>query len=318
MKGRVLIILLLVFVPLFCPKAYSSQVLNRIVAVVNDEVITLKDLRERAALISTVPESPEKDLDDSLAREALEDLIQEKLAERKAKELGIVVTDAEIDEALKRVSQANLIKSEELAGNLLKSNMSMDDYRSYIRKQLLREKLISHAITSKVVISEESIKKYYDNNKSQFQAPESVSISAIFIKIDQNDPQKDISQAIQLVKRIRSGEKFEDIANEYSVGPGRENGGDLGTFKLEELHPTVRQAVMGLQEGEVSEPFVFGNFIEIIKINGKKGGTERSFEEVKDLIREYLYQQELGKRFKEFVEELKANSYVKVLYERVK
>lgn len=312
MKGRNLLICFAIML-IIVPKVLYSEVLNKIVAIVEDEVITLKELRERASALAQLlgPSSAETDL--TITMEALEDLIEEKLAEKKSKELGIKITDAELDETIKRIRERNLMTEEELISNLRKSNMSWEDYRAHIKRQLLREKLINQAVTSKVIITEESVRNYYEKNKAEFQSPESVRISAIFIPLDQDNPKPKLELAQELVRRLRTGEKFEDIARQYSVGPGKDSGGDLGLFKVGELHPEVRKIVIAMKEGEVSNPFVAGNFVQILKVNQKVGGLERSFEEVKDLIREHLYQEELDKRFKKFVEELKSTSYVKVL-----
>ncbi len=292
----------------------ATEVINKIVAIVNEDVITLKDLNERIAFISKQNKDFNTDQPSIDPKEILSELIDEKLAESKAKELGIKVTEAELNEFVKRIMQQNFLTEEEFTEKLKQSNMTFEDFKSNIRKDLLREKLLSQEVRGKIIVSDESIRNYYENNKAKFQTPDSVRLSAIFLPLDPVEHQKTVESAFQILKRIRSGERFEELVKEYSVGPGKNASGSLGLFKISELHPELAKVIRNLKQGEVSEPLLLGNYVQILKVEERLGGVEAPFEEVKEVIREELYREELQRRFREFVEELKASSYVKVLY----
>jgi peptidyl-prolyl cis-trans isomerase SurA len=293
-----------------------AELLNRIVAIVEDDVITLKDLDEKARLFFAMnPSLVEKDFNRSdLMKDILNQLIEEKLAEKKARELGIKVTDSEVKEAIERVKKINGLSDEELNRQLLQAKMTFEDYKNQIKSQLEKEKLLSQEIKGKVVVSEDSILSYYQMHKSRFQEPSAVRISSIFMPIEGGSVERTLEVARDLRRRIRAGDSFETLAKEFSWGPGKDVGGDLGYFEVAQLHPEIRRIVADLSVGDVSEPFVLGNYVQILKVTEKSGGRERSFEEVKEIIRELLYEQELEKRFKAFVEDLRSSSYVKVMY----
>jgi peptidyl-prolyl cis-trans isomerase SurA len=297
-------------------QVYCAEIVNRIVAIVDDEIITLNDINRRLRMLTlTDPELKEEVNDiEQIKKEILQELIEEKLAEKKAKEIGIKISENEVQEAIQRIKMKNNLSDEELNKTIAESDMTFDEYKKHIIRQLEREKLISQEIRGKIVISDESIKNFYEMHKAKFQAPTSVRISSIFLPVKGSDIEKTVQLAKELKNKLKAGETFESLVLKYSEGPGKEAGGDLGYFEITQLHPELRKLVSQLPEGEVSDPFLLGNYVQLMKVTERKGGKERNFEEVKETIRDALYHQELQKRFKDFVEELKGSYYVRVMY----
>mgnify|MGYP001129150504 CR=1 FL=1 len=316
MAIRILIVLFSLLGIMNLSHVYSAEILNRIVAIVEDEIITLSDINKRLRmLVVTDPElKDESNNVEQIRREILQELIHEKLAEKKARELGIRISESEVQEAIQRVKIKNNLTDEDLKKTIAESDMTFEDYKRHIIKQLEREKLISQEIRGKIVISDESVRNYYELHKSHFQEPNSIRLSSIFLPVKGSDIEKTVQLAKELKNKIKAGETFENLVIKYSEGPGREAGGDLGYFEISQLHPELRKLVSQLDVGEVSDPFLLGNYVQLIKVTEKRGGKEKNFEEIKEVIRDALYHEELQKRFRDFVEELKGSYYVRVMY----
>ena len=116
-----------------------------------------------------------------------------------------------------------------------------------------------------------------------------------------------------ILARLKKGESFSDLAREFSNGPGAEEGGDLGNITLTDVDPKILEVINSLKDGEVSSLIDMGNRFQIIKLIKKTETEWDSLESVKDKIADSLYQNEWEKRYKEYMEELKASSYIKII-----
>ena len=110
------------------------------------------------------------------------------------------------------------------------------------------------------------------------------------------------------------GENFAKIAKEVSQGPGAEEGGDLGFFKVSNLDPELTKVVKDMSPGDVSRPIIRPSGIQIIQLVGREGGRVRPFEEVKDAIYEILYREEINKRYSSWIKELRESAYLKIIF----
>ncbi|MBW1733546.1 MAG: peptidylprolyl isomerase [Deltaproteobacteria bacterium] len=300
----------------------SAEVLNRVVAIVNDQVITLyelhttmqmttglsyKDLRERSE--ETYLETRKKILDD---------LIDQKIGLEKIKELKIKVSEEEIDRAIEKVKEDNQLTQEDLVKELKRQGITYESYRETVREELERVQLINLEVKSKILLREEDIEEYYNTHRDEFTSEGRVRLALIFLK--QQDPadKKEArvlhNKAREILSMIRNGEDFADLARKFSNGPGAAEGGDLGVFKMSELNPEMSETIKGLSAGQVSEPIIMPYGVKIIKVVEKEGGGEKSFEQVKNAIRAILYRKELDKKYSAWIKELRKKSYIKIVF----
>lgn len=299
----------------------AGGIQNRIVAIVNSDVVTLFELNERIRLMTRKDPAALKRQDQKkfmqIRQQVLDLLIEEKLAKEKVKELGISVDGKEVDAAIERIKKNNSITQDDLVTALKKDGMTFEEYRGTIRGQIERMRLINSEVQSKILIRDEAIRVYYESNKAEFVVDEEVHLASIFIVGPVEIPGQKRAlhlRAVSIVERIKTGEDFAQLAREHSKGPGADEGGDLGRFKTSQLNETLRGALAGMSAGDVSDPISIPTGYQIIKIIDKKEGKTRSAEEVRDAIFEILYREEMEKRYIAWMKELRDRSYVKIIF----
>jgi peptidyl-prolyl cis-trans isomerase SurA len=241
-----------------------AQVMDRIVAVVGDEIILLSELETRLQLASMQLQiDPEDDQTMNRLREALlQDLVDEKLVLVQARRDSIQVTADEIDNAL--TAQISQIKSqlgseeafqEQLAAEGLTLQGLRKRFRPQIRNQLLREKLIRQKLSNTTVSSKEVMDFYETYRDSLPVQGESIRLRHIMMTVAPSEEEKQAAfeQAKEVLAKARAGESFESLARTYSQCPSAESGGDLGFFSRGEMVPEFERAAFALNPGEISD-----------------------------------------------------------------
>ncbi|UCF82834.1 MAG: peptidyl-prolyl cis-trans isomerase [Desulfobacteraceae bacterium] len=300
----------------------SAEIFNRVVAQVNNEVVTLYELNMKIKELTGFDPGDLRMKDEKrfleIRRKIIDFLVDEKITNEKIQELGIQVTPNEIDAAIERIKQSNHLTHEDLLASLTKQQMSYESYRERIKRDLERTRLINFEVKSKIIIREEEIKEYYSKNKDKFSTPENVHLAAIFLK--QKDPSNQeetlalYRKAEEIVARLKRGENFTDMARKLSQGPGAEEGGDLGLFKTSQLDPDLIKVVKNMSSGDISRPIMRPAGIQIVKLVEKQDGGVEPFETVRDAIFGILYQEEINKRYFSWIKELRKKAYTKIIF----
>ncbi len=300
----------------------SGEIQNRVVAIVNDEVVTLYELNTKIKEFTGISPSELKKKSEETyletRRKILDDLIDQKIALEKVKELEITVTSQEVDQAIERVKEDNQLTQEGLIAQLKGRGISYEAYRESIKGELERIRLINYEVKSKIILREEDIEKYYHQHKDEFTSEGKVHLALIFLK--QNDPaDKNEARAIyqkaqEILSMIKSGDDFSRLAKRFSKGPGASDGGDLGVFKMTELNPQMTEIIKDLSSGDVSAPIIRPDGITIIKVKEKDAGGVKSFEQVRNAIETILYRQKLDKKYSVWIKELRKKAYTKIIF----
>jgi len=324
MKGRLIppLFFLFMIIGSLPALAVSAEICNRIVAIVNDDVITLYELNKRMEDVlghePAVVKAQDNERFLQMRRQVLDHLIDEKIAREKIRELEITVKEKEVDAAIERIKQDNSMTHEDLLARLKKEGVSYERYWEKVKGELERIYLIDREVKSKIVISEDEVAQYYREHRDEFEGEGRVHIAAIFLKkkvsSDQEEAQSLLHKAEEIVRRARNGEDFSKLAKEFSEGPGAQEGGDLGFFKTSDLDPKLQKIIMGLPDGQVSDPIPLSFGIEIVKVLEKQGGTVRPFEDSKDAIYRLLYREEINKRYEAWIKELRSTAYTKIIF----
>jgi len=300
----------------------SGEIQNRVVAIVNDEVVTLYELNTRMRELTGLSPAELKNKSEGMflntRRKILNELIDRKIALEKIKELEIRVTTKEVDQAIERVKEDNELTQEGLIRELKEQGSNYESYREAIKIELERMRLINYEVKSKIMIREEEVKEYYHQHKDEFSSEGKVRLALIFLK--QNDP-ADKNEALALNQKaqeiltlIKSGEDFSKLAKKFSKGPGANEGGDLGIFKISELNPEMAEIIKDLSAGDVSAPIIRPYGIRIIKVEEKTGGGLKSFEQVRNAITTALYRKKLDKKYSAWIKELRKKAYTKIIF----
>ncbi|MBT8353224.1 MAG: SurA N-terminal domain-containing protein, partial [Desulfofustis sp.] len=298
----------------------NGEVVDRVVAEVNNEVITLSEIEEegkgqfKQIALEVAPENRFNAIE-QLRKDILRSMIDQKLIRQEAAEQGIIVTSEEIDGMVEQTLLANNISKEQLLAELEANGIDEDSFRSNLESQIYQTKLLNRDVRSRIVITEEAILDFYDTSYTK-HIPEGgyyllqIGISWGETQGENFDPaeleERKLS-ALQRAERVhklaQSGSDFKELARKFSDLPSAAEGGDIGVFEEEEMASYMREAVISLSPGQVSaiiETPVGYQFFKLL--SSKQGGivTIAPYSEVKEEIREKLYDQELRKEFKEW------------------
>ena len=317
---RILLFLAMVALPGFHHAA--GETLNRVVAIVNDDLVTLHELNKKIqALTGLTPVELRGQNEENyykIRSQILELLIDEKITRGKIQEMGIEVDQKEIDNAIEKMKSDNKWTQEDLVSRLQSDGLSLEKYRENMKGELERIRLVNLEVRSRILIRKEIMTQYYEENKDRFSDEMKVHLASIFLLLKNPDDEKESLEIEKkggtILARLKAGEDFKDLARKFSQGPGAEDGGYLGVFKLDELNPGLKKILEVIPEGGFSDLIIMPKGIQIIMMVKKDGGKAKSFEDVEDAIYGILYQEEIDKRYKAWIKELRERSYTKIIF----
>ena len=289
----------------------AAEVLDRIVASVDGEPITLYELREYQAKQSKVIPNASEATED----EVLQALITEKLVGREIQARGIRVRDEDIDRYIDRIKQQNHLDDEALKKALAQQGMDYDKYREQIRKEIEKVQLLNREIRGKVNVSPEDVHRYYEAHKKDYEQPGGVKLRQITLRLSADAPEEIVKAVTDRLSAIRTrvvkGEDFAKVAKEVSEDPLAPEGGDLGEVQPEKLVPELETAVAKLKDDEVTEPIRTSMGLSIVKLEKRIPVGYRPEEEVAADIKDKLYNEALDERYKRWLlEDIQKNHYV--------
>ena len=297
----------------------NEQLLNRIVAVVNDDIILLDEVNEAATPLlaripSTLPTAEIQTRRKQLRRQVLDSLIADKLLEQQVKILHLESSEKEIDEVIADTRKRNHMDANQFRTALAAQGISMDEYREGMRKQLLKMKIINLKVRSRVKVSEQDIKGRYQQQRSQAAEDLRYHVRHIVFLVPKNgDAATDKAakeKAEQALVKLKAGADFAKLAQEISEGPSAKQGGDLGFFKPGDMVPAFENAATALKVGAISEPVRTPFGWHIIKLVEKKQAELGAMKDIKKNLRNTMYQEEIEKAFLRYIEELKSEAYI--------
>jgi len=314
----------IVFILLFCglllsPLRSSAEIVERSVAVVNDEVIFLSELEEygKPYFEEVRKKSPPGETQEKLSqarRDVLDQLVENKLLDQEIKKRKVEVTDKDIDAAVEDILRQNRITLNELKMALAKEGMTLSAYRERLRDNIGRMRLIAREIKSKIVIHDEDIRRVYRERIQEYMIPLEVQLQQIFFAVPRNAASDRVAaveeEAGEVLKQARAGGDFSELAKKYSQSPEGKGGGVLGYFKTKELMPELEEASFSLKPGEISPLVRTSEGFHILRVMERKGGEPKSYAEVQGKIREEMMQAESDKKFQEWMKALKSKAYI--------
>ncbi len=277
----------------------AAEIVNRIVAVVNDDVVTLYELNQEilrnTGSTSDALEAQDDERYIELRRNILDMMVNQRCAQEKVKELEIEVGQEEVDRHIESVKKDNHWTHEDLLATLRANEMTYEEYREEIKKGLERDRLIGAEIMARIVIREEEVRLYYEEHQADFATEETVHLAGMLMT------SKNLEEAQDVLTRLKNGEGLAMLT-------------DLGTLETNQLDPELKKVVDALSVGEVSELIVRPNGIQIIKLLEKQDKGIKPIEEVGDVIRSTLYEQEINKRYTAWIEDLRKEAYTKIIF----
>jgi peptidyl-prolyl cis-trans isomerase SurA len=298
-----------------------AKIVDRIVAQVNGDIITLSDLNREMAQIRQ--ELASKFSGDQLAqaiqkaeKEVLDDLIRQKLMLQKAAELGFTANvDAQVSSTIERIRKENKIKDmQDFEQALAQQGITMAAYREQLRNRIITQSLVQEFVGSRITLLSQEIEKYYKDHAAEFSTQEEVSLSEIII-LTQGNPGEAEARAEEILARLKQGESFTALASQYSKGPTASKGGSIGSYVTAKLNADIAKAIARLKDGDVTDIQKTGDGYVIYRLDSRKPATVRPLEEMRDEIKNRLYEQKFNPEFDRFIAQLKEDAYIQIFGE---
>ncbi len=310
-EGRLLIALVAVLIQLTLAGTGVAEVVDRIVAVVNNEIITLSELQNMAKTIEAQSGvKPTGQDEKKMQREMLDGLIDRKLAKAEAQRRGIAVADKEVDEALVRFKQRNNIPNDEaFAKGLAQAGLSLKEFKQQIADQMIQERLLVVVVGAKVSISDAEVRRLYDQRFKKGGAQVHIVTLRMPYPMGATQEQKEATKekAETILKAVKRGESFAEAAAKQSLTLS-----DVGFVSQNDLDPRLAEFLEQLKPKEVA-PVATQEGIQLIQVKERRSGEARPFEEVAPEIRRILQQQEMEKYFTEWAKTLREKAHIKIM-----
>jgi len=298
-----------------------AEVIERIVAIVNDEPITLSDLRkfeERLRKGTLVDDLlvPDETTKQALLKDRnllLQKLIEEKIIDTEVKKQKLTVPIETVEQEIRSIARKNGLSREELKAVLQQQGVNFSEYQDFIKRGLERQNLIKSAVISRVKVSEDDVLAEYvaRHGASNDQAFE-YTISHIYFRAGPSGGALARSRAESALKRLRNGESFERLAAEVSEDPAFEEGGLLGVFKTGELNKDLEAALKKLNAGEYTGVLPTSGGYHIVKLNKKRLIPDPRTEREREKIRAELYEKAHRRQFRLWLDNLRQEAFIRI------
>ncbi len=286
----------------------SAKLVNRIVAVVNGEAITLHDLKkevEQGGPDMNQIEPEDINQSEAMRREVLEAMINDKLLKQEAERFEIKVSDEEVEGQMNQIRKENGLSQAEFEQAVKEQGMSMDEYRQALHEEIKKRKLLSSMVHQKVVVADDEIQEFYQQNQEDYGQPQTVRLRLIV--------HPDQTKLEEVRQAIVSGEtSFAQAADNVSKGPGAGQGGDLGEMRWKDLRSEWQDVVSSLNPGEVSQVFSLQDNYALLYLEEYTDQNTEVNESLKKDIRQQLYSQKLENRYKDYIEGLREKAVIDV------
>ena len=300
--------------------ALRAEIVDRIVAVVNDDVITQHELESTVeGILKRYDKSIRPEDRDRVAAEArkalIARLVDDMLLRQEARRLGITVREEEVTNAIQENLKRRNMSMDDLQQALAREGSSLEKHREATRNDLIRMRIMQREIRQRVSVTPEEIGAYYQEHRDEYEGKLRVRLQMIPLPVPEGaDPQARAEQrarAEAALKRIRAGEPFEVLANEARAGQPQ-TGGDLGYVEKGTMHPSIEEAAFSLKPGEVSDVIETPQGFAIIRALDRRGGGSLSVKATREDVEERLFRMKMEKKFEEWLAERRQKAHIEI------
>jgi peptidyl-prolyl cis-trans isomerase SurA len=298
---------------LILPLGARAEVVDRVVAIINDSIITLSELNAATALaVDNLPgaEKIEGVKIIELKTDILDSLIEQKLVKQASDSAGIGVSEREVDNAVEEVRGQNKLSHEQLMLALAQSGLTYKEYREQLTEQIRQVKFLNMEFRSRISIQEEEIEDYYNQHIDEYLRPPTVRIRMIFLS-NKDAKLKELRRR-EIDKGLTNGEEFASLARQYSEGPATESGGDMGRLAATELDAAFTEALKGLAPGQTSQWITKPDGMYLLKLIERNPGTPAPLKELRAEIYEELFNKTMEERFSAWLQERKKFAHIEI------
>lgn len=294
----------------------ADESLDRIVAVVNDDVITQTELLHAQSLakMQLMQQRMSVPADDVLRKQVLDQLINKKVQLQTAKQVGINVTPADLDKAIQSIAQRNQMTVPMLYARLKQEGMNTDDYREEMRNMMTVQKLQQQELISHITISPDEITAFLNSKAWQANGSNEYHLEDILIPTSDTPSSEEITKARAraetLVSKIRGGMDFHAAAQAESGDKHALNGGDLGWRKLAEIPSAFAEPVVQMKKNAISEPIQTPNGFHILHLVASRASATQQSTPSRKEIEQLLMQRKFEEAAQNWISRLRSQAYV--------
>ena len=307
-------------------QAPRAEVIDRIVAKINGDIITLHDLRRAAGpYVLSLNRDPDELNNPEFARtiygDVLDDMINTRLLLQQARELQLEISDDDVTRWIGSIASRQQLKVEQFRDALKSKGVSWQDYRRFVHDNLLKFRVIQIKLGSRIKITDDELSKAYaDRFGQEPKRVKTVRLSQILIRTPEDDPDL-AKRGEQLVKdtyqRLQSGEDFGDVAREVSMGSTAENGGILpDPFQPGALPPAFEEAVFATKASEFTAPIYGRSGYSIFLVRQIEFQLDDKVQQQLDQLRNVLYEAELNKSLTSWIDTLRKRAYIETMFDK--
>lgn len=301
---------------LSAPPLDAAHVVERIIARVNTEIITQRQferekekLHTQLAQEATGPEFEARFREES--KNLLRDLIDQSLMVQKGKDDDINVDTDVIKRLDEMRKQYNLASLEDLQKDVEQQGIIWEDFKDQIKRQLLMREVIGREVGSRVMVSREDARKYYEAHKNEFKSAGMIHLDEILISNEKYPkPGEAKTRAEAALAEIKAGARFSTVCTKYSDGPNVDQGGDIGMMNAGGVAPAITEAVNKLEVNDTTDLIPTKNGYLILKLVERFSPGIPKFEEVEQRVDEALYNPRMQPKLREFLTQLRKDSYI--------
>ena len=302
-----LIVACLAAVSSAAPRAAHAQAdLDRVVASVDGDPITVRDLKTFAAVNHTTLKNA-GDLNSPETKAVLKGVISERLLKSEVKKYKDQVRDRQVDEYIASFEQSNGVTDQQLRAQLQSQGHTYEEFRSHSRLELQKMIMIQKEVRQKVNVSPDEVKAYYDAHPEQFRGgKESFKLAQILIAVPSNATPAQVEaarvKAESIHKQLLDGADFGELARQYSDDDSKSQGGELGDFSRGDMIDPIQNAIDHMKVGDISEPIQTDHGFHIVKLEAHEQGGVKPFSQVSTQIQQNLVGQKAERQFGTWVD----------------
>ena len=297
----------------------QAEMVDRIVAVVNSEIITLYDLNRAfkpyEANIKALGYPPDQERQTlfQVRSDVLNKLIDSLLADQKISREQISVSQSEVDSTIERMKVSRSFTDEQLREGLAAQGITMEEYRKEIESQILRTKLVNREVKSKIVITEADIKAYYESHQDKYAGELKYYLWNMFIRASEMDKDAALAEMKQVQARLKQGTSFESLVEELSASGATVQGTDLGLYRPDDLSAELSDVVVKLKAGQFSDILDTNFGYQIVYVQKIQNTEPKSLDMVHAEIRRELYNEFVDNKYQEWLNDLRARSHIRII-----
>ena len=299
--------------------AQQAELVDRIVAVVNNDIITLYDLNRAfkpyEANIKALGYPPDKERETlyQVRSDLLSQLIDSQLADQQIKLEQLAVTEQEINVTIERMKEARSFTDEQLRQGLAAQGITMEEYHKEIESQILRNKLMNREIKSKIVITEEDIETHYNGHQEKYAGDKKYYLWNLFVKASGADKNEALEEMKAIEYKLKQGSSFENLVKELNETSAAVQGTDLGLYRPDDLSEELQGVVKKLKTNEFSKILETNFGYQIIYVQKLEDSSAKPIDEVKTEIRQLLYDELVDNKYQVWLLDLRDRSHIRVI-----